>query len=56
VDTGDLDCARLLRVLEAKGYRGPAIMEIPPHELVFDNLSASFAYLHAVASQAQSLE
>lgn len=50
VDTGDLDCARLLGVLEAKGYRGPIIMEIPPHEMVFDNLSASFAYLHAVAS------
>ena len=49
VDTGDLDCARLLWVLEAKGYRGPAIMEIPPHEMVFDNLSASFAFLEATA-------
>ncbi|HEU0020212.1 MAG TPA: TIM barrel protein [Dehalococcoidia bacterium] len=45
VDTGDLDCISMLRVLEAKGYRGPAIMEIPPHEDVFENLSASFAYL-----------
>ena len=47
MDTGDLDCARLLKVLEAKGYRSPAIMEIPPHELVFDNHSASFAFLRA---------
>ena len=52
VDTGDLDCARLLKVLEAKGYRGPAIMEIPPHEMVFDNLSASFAFLRAASGGA----
>lgn len=49
VDTGDLDCARMLRVLEAKGYRGPAIMEIPPHEMVFDNLAASFAFLRTIS-------
>jgi sugar phosphate isomerase/epimerase len=47
VDTGDLDCARMLKVLEDKGYQGPAIMEIPPHERVFENLSASFAFLEA---------
>jgi sugar phosphate isomerase/epimerase len=47
VDTGDLDCISMLRVLEDKGYQGPAIMEIPPHEDVFDNLSASFSYLEA---------
>jgi sugar phosphate isomerase/epimerase len=45
VDTGDLDCRHMLHVLEQKGYQGPAIMEIPPHEQVFDNLSASFAFL-----------
>lgn len=49
VDTGDLDCARLVRVLQAKGYRGPAILEIPPHDAVFDNLSASLAFLRGVA-------
>jgi sugar phosphate isomerase/epimerase len=47
VDTGDLDCMSMLNVLERKGYQGPAIMEIPPHVQVFDNLSASFAYLQS---------
>lgn len=47
VDTGDLDCISMLQVLENKGYQGQAIMEIPSHEDVFDNLSASFAYLEA---------
>ena len=45
VDTGDVDCLRQLRALRDKGYTGPAIMEIPPHEDVFENLSASFEYL-----------
>ena len=45
VDSGDVDCLRLMRALLDKGYSGAAIMEIPPHEQVFDNLSASFAYL-----------
>ena len=45
VDTGDLDCRRMLSILEAKNYQGPAIMEIPPDDDVFDNLSASFDFL-----------
>ena len=45
VDDGDLDCRRMRQILQAKGYAGPAIMEIPPHPEVFANLSASFAYL-----------
>ena len=45
VDTGDVDCLRQLSALRDKGYEGAAIMEIPPHEDVFENLSASFAYL-----------
>jgi sugar phosphate isomerase/epimerase len=49
VDTGDLDCVRMLKVLEDKGYQGPAIMEIPPHERVFENLSSSFAFLEAAS-------
>src|SRR4030095_4645905 len=32
VDTGDLDCARMLQILKAKNFQGPAIMEIPPDE------------------------
>ena len=47
VDTGDLDCLKMLQLLEAKNYQGPAIMEIPPHEQVLENLSASFAYLRS---------
>jgi len=52
VDAGDLDCARQLRILKAKGYAGPAIMEIPSHQKVFDNLSASFAFLRAASGDA----
>ena len=47
VDTGDLDCQRMLRVLDDKNYQGAVIMEIPPHPQVMDNLSASFSYLEA---------
>lgn len=50
VDTGDVDCARMQRVLDEKGYEGAAIMEIPPHDEVFDNLSASFSFLRSVSS------
>ena len=45
VDDGDLDCREMRDILAAKGYGGAAIMEIPPHPDVFDNLEASFAYL-----------
>jgi sugar phosphate isomerase/epimerase len=49
VDTGDLDCARMVQILEGKDFQGPAIMEIPPDERVFDHLASSFAFLEAVA-------
>jgi sugar phosphate isomerase/epimerase len=49
VDTGDLDCARMLQILAGKGFQGPAIMEIPPDERVFDHLASSFAFLEAAA-------
>lgn len=45
VDDGDLDCREMRDILAAKGYDGPAIMEIPPHADVFANLESSFAYL-----------
>ena len=45
MDTGDLDCARMVQILEAKDFQGPAIMEIPPDERVFDHLASSFAFL-----------
>ena len=47
VDTGDLDCLKMLHLLEAKNYQGAAIMEIPPNADVLENLSASFAYLRS---------
>ena len=49
VDTGDLDCLEMQRVLENKGYQGQAIMEIPPAHQVFENLAHSFAFLEARA-------
>ena len=45
VDTGDLDCGAMRDVLDNKGYAGQAIMEIPPHQDVFENLSASYRFL-----------
>jgi sugar phosphate isomerase/epimerase len=50
VDTGDLDCARMVQILEAKQFAGPAVMEIPPNAQVFDHLAASFAFLETMAS------
>jgi sugar phosphate isomerase/epimerase len=49
VDAGDLDCGRMVRILAAKGFQGPAIMEIPPDERVFEHLASSFAFLESVA-------
>ncbi len=45
VEDGDLDCHAMRRILEGKAYDGPAVMEIPSADDVFDNLAASFAYL-----------
>lgn len=45
VDAGDLDCERMVAILQAKGYAGPAIMEIPPGPEAFDNLEASLEFL-----------
>ena len=47
VNDGDLDCRAMRRILEGKAYAGPAVMEIPPADDVFDNLAASFAYLES---------
>lgn len=49
VDTGDLDCARMMQILQDKSFQGAAIMEIPPNERVFEHLASSFAFLEAVA-------
>jgi sugar phosphate isomerase/epimerase len=45
VDEGDLDCLRMRDILDAKGYNGAAIMEIPSDDAVFDHLASSFQYL-----------
>jgi sugar phosphate isomerase/epimerase len=50
VDDGDLDCARMVRILDSKGYTGPAIFEIPSDENIFENLSNSFAYLKRIST------
>ena len=50
VDDGDLDCARMVRILDSKGYTGPAIFEIPSHEDIFENLSNSFAYVRKIST------
>jgi len=47
VDEGDLDCLRMRDILNAKGYAGAAIMEIPSDAAVFDNLESSFQYLNS---------
>jgi hypothetical protein len=47
VDRGDLDCRRLLRILEEKSYEGPLVFEIPPHAHVLENLTASFAFVQS---------
>ena len=50
VDDGEVDCARMVRILDAKGYTGPAIFEIPSHEDAFANLSSSMAYVERLSS------
>ena len=50
VDAGDLDCARMVQILDSKGFTGPAIFEIPSHENIFENLSNSFAYVRALST------
>jgi len=45
VDTGDLDCRHMLRVLYEMPYAGPLVFEIPPHEQALENLSRSFAFV-----------
>jgi sugar phosphate isomerase/epimerase len=45
VDSGDLDCRQLLRVLHNMPYEGPLVFEIPPHDQALENLSTSFAFV-----------
>ena len=45
VDDGDLDYARLLRMLNARGYDGLALLEIPSDAGVLDNFQQSVEYL-----------
>ena len=50
VDDGDLDFRRQMTVLEAKGYDGPVVLEIPPGEGVFDSFVDSVRYLEGLGS------
>lgn len=45
IAAGDVDCLGQMRVLRKIGYQGAIVMEIPPHEGVMENLSASLTYL-----------
>ena len=54
VDTGDLDCLRMLEILERMPYEGPLVFEIPPHAQVLENLTASFAFVRSGAAQGES--
>ena len=48
--SGGLDTSVAVRWLTDKGYEGAAIMEIPPHGQVFENLSASYAFLKSAST------
>ena len=45
VGEGDLDYVRLVQALKSKGYDGPAILDIPAGEQVFDNFKESVDYV-----------
>jgi sugar phosphate isomerase/epimerase len=51
VADGELDWAAILRALAARGYRGPALFEIPPGPDVWERLERSNRYIHAVLSE-----
>ena len=48
---GSVTSADIAESLKAKGFEGPAVMEIPPDERVFEHLASSFAFLEAVAGE-----
>ncbi len=45
VDTGDLDCLQMLKILQDMPYEGPLVFEIPPHEQALENLTDSFNFV-----------
>ncbi|MCZ6874631.1 MAG: TIM barrel protein [bacterium] len=45
VDTGDLDCLQMLKILQEMSYEGPLVFEIPPHEQALENLTSSFNFV-----------
>jgi len=45
VEEGDLDWFALLSTLRARGYRGPALFEIPADECAWEHLERSRAYI-----------
>ena len=48
VDEGDLDFRSQMTVMEAKGYDGPVVLEIPPGQGVFDSFVDSVQYLEGL--------
>ena len=51
VDEGDLDFRRQMTVMEAKGYSGPVVLEIPPGEAVFQSFVDSVQYLEGLEAE-----
>ena len=51
VDDGDLDYARLVKMLKEKGYRGNVVLEIPSAEEAFDNFVESIRYLEPLLQE-----
>jgi sugar phosphate isomerase/epimerase len=48
VGDGDLDWRAILTALDASGYQGPALYEIPPGPDIWDRLHRSQAYIAAI--------
>jgi sugar phosphate isomerase/epimerase len=45
---GDIDWRHQLKYLQANGFTGPVLFELPPHEKIWDHLRQSREYLESV--------
>jgi sugar phosphate isomerase/epimerase len=50
VTDGDVDWNAQIAALQRKGYRGPALFEIPPHKDVWKNLQESRDYINGMVN------
>jgi sugar phosphate isomerase/epimerase len=51
VTDGDIDCDEMVNILDAKGYGGMGILEIPSDDNVIDNFKISMNYLKNIPSR-----